>query len=400
LRSGGADLEWLGAKYSLVNQGRDFTEHEHKLLKSIGKVLWTRYQLLFDAEIGARSSEIFSGLPEDHYVSGFLDPYVFAGAAKMAKVADRVSEAIEVLRISALSTYEDRRIATGALLFGFQPDACHALPMQPAGALPYSSELTSIRSFHRICDGLHTVALVDRAGLMVELVDVAEWARPFAELPLPVPSARRYEAHNRATLCGGHVCLVLTPNGEIKIFADGAQVFSFLEGRWHLTDAVEKYRVWEQALGNKELAHRLFSVALNLAEGRRGGLFVILDDRRKAHELLSNRDLLHQQHESAQTGSKNQLHYLLRSRRVTEISQPVLETIARIDGSIVLDGDGNLLAFGAILRHSPVAATADEVVEGARTAAAIAASQFGNVLKVSEDGRLFFYQSGHCAWSL
>jgi len=119
------------------------------------------------------------------------DPYVFAGAATLAKVTDRVSEAIEVLRISALSTYEDRRISTGALLFGFQPDACHALPSQPEGALPYSSELTSIRSFHRICDGLRTVAWVDREGLMVELVHVTEWARPFADFELPVPSARR-----------------------------------------------------------------------------------------------------------------------------------------------------------------------------------------------------------------
>ncbi len=98
LREGGADLEWLGAKYSLVNQGKNFTEHEHKLLKGIGKVLSTRYQLLFNAEVVARSSEIFNGLPEDHYVPGFLDPYVFAGAATLAKVIDRVSEAIEVLR--------------------------------------------------------------------------------------------------------------------------------------------------------------------------------------------------------------------------------------------------------------------------------------------------------------
>jgi DNA integrity scanning protein DisA with diadenylate cyclase activity len=127
-------------------------------------------------------------------------------------------------------------------------------------------------------------------------------------------------------------------------------------------------------------------------------LFVILDDPRKARELLSSRDLLHQQHESGRGGSKNQLHYLLRSQRVTELSQPVLETVARIDGSIVLDRDGNLLAFGAILRHSPVAVTQDEVAEGSRTAAAIAASQFGNVLKVSEDGRLSFYKNGHCVW--
>ena len=398
LRDGGADLEWLGAKYSLVNQGKEFTEHEQKLLKGIGKVLSTRYKLLLNADVVVRSSETFNGLPEDHYVSGFLDPYVFAGAATLDKVTDRVSRAIELLRISALSTYEDRRISTGALLFGFQPDACHALPSQPAGALPYSSELTSIRSFHRICDGLRTVALVDREGLMVELVDITEWGRPNAERELPVPSARRYEAHNRATMCGGHVCLVLTPNGEIKIFADGVQVFNFLDGRWHLTDAVEKYRVWEDALGNKDLAHRLFSVALNLAEGRRGGLFVILDDRQRAHELLGKRDLLHQRYESAKGGSKNQLHYLLRRRRVTELSQPVLETIACIDGSIVLDRDGNLLAFGAILRHGAVVVAPDEVAEGSRTAAAIAASRFGNVLKVSEDGRLSFYKSGHCVW--
>jgi hypothetical protein len=114
--------------------------------------------------------------------------------------------------------------------------------------------------------------------------------------------------------------------------------------------------------------------------------------------LLGNRDLLHKQHASPKAGTKNQLHYLLRRQRVTELSQPVIETIARIDGSIVLDRDGNLLAFGAILRHSPVVVTPDEVAEGSRTAAAIAASQFGNVLKVSEDGRLSFYNSGHCVW--
>jgi hypothetical protein len=84
---------------------------------------------------------------------------------------------------------------------------------------------------------------------------------------------------------------------------------------------------------------------------------------------------------------------------VTEISQPVIETIARIDGSIVMDRDGNLLAFGAILRHSPVTVAPDEIEEGSRTSAAIAASHFGTVLKVSEDGRLSFYQRGHCTWS-
>jgi hypothetical protein len=47
-----------------------------------------------------------------------------------------------------------------------------------------------------------------------------------------------------------------------------------------------------------------------------------------------------------------------------------------------------------------VTITPDEVAEGSRTAAAIAASQFGNVLKISEDGHLSFYKSGRCAWNL
>jgi hypothetical protein len=42
----------------------------------------------------------------------------------------------------------------------------------------------------------------------------------------------------------------------------------------------------------------------------------------------------------------------------------------------------------------------EEIGEGGRTAAAIGASQFGHVLMVSEGGQLFFYQKGHCIWTL
>jgi hypothetical protein len=227
----GLSFEWLGSRYALTNH-REFSDHEQRMVRSICRFLSTRYELLFDREIAAQNLPIFGGLTEDRYVSTFLDPRVFDDANSAATLPDRVSEAIEVLRISALSSYEDKRISTGALLFGTLPDACHKLPPRPSDALPYSSELTSIRSFHRICDGLRTIALVDGSGLMVELVDVQEWTQPFSEMELPVPTARRYRTHSQATLCGGHICLVLTPNGEIKIFGEGVQLFSFF--RWAL----------------------------------------------------------------------------------------------------------------------------------------------------------------------
>jgi DNA integrity scanning protein DisA with diadenylate cyclase activity len=313
--------------------------------------------------------------------------------------ADHIADAIEVLRISSLTTYENRRIAAGVLLFGSQPDACHSPAPLPSGALRYSDALTSIRSFHRLCDGLQTVALVDRDGLLVEIVDIQGWAKSFTGAKLPVPVAARYQNHSLATLCGGHICLILTPNGEIKVFAEGAQLFNFQDGRWRLTDAMEKYSVWEKATGNAELAKRLFIIALNLAEDRRGALFVILDDAQMANRMLASSDLLSEQNSST-GGSKDQLHYLLRNKRVLDLAPTVVETLARIDGAIVLDREANFLAFGAILHHPLGIEEHTHPTEGGRTTAAIVASRFGNVLKISEDGLISYFREGQCIWKM
>lgn len=397
------ELVWLGSRYTLSSQGKPFTENERKLLKSIGNVLSTRYRLLFNADLAARSFHLFRGLPEDRYVSSFLDHYPYSKAQMLTRKADRIADAIEVLRVSSLTTYENRRIATGVLLFGSQPDPCHSLPPLPPGALRYSDALTSIRSFHRLCDGLQTVALVDRDGLLVEIVDIQEWTQPLTGAKLPVPSAARYQAHTHATLCGGHICLILTPNGEIKIFAEGAQAFNFQNGRWRLTDALEKYSFWEKEIGNTKLAEWLFTIALNLAEDRRGGLFVILDDAQMANQMLASSDLLSEQNSSAdgfKLGSKDQLHYLLRNKLVLDLASTVLETLARIDGAIVLDREANLLAFGAILRHPLGIEERTHPTEGGRTTAAIVASRFGNVLKISEDGLISYFRQGQCVWEM
>jgi hypothetical protein len=128
-------------------------------------------------------------------------------------------------------------------------------------------------------------------------------------------------------------------------------------------------------------------------------MFVVLEDPRQALQVVSAVDLL-ETSQQERAGAKNQLHYLLRNTNATELSAAVLESIAQIDGSVVLDRDSRLLAFGAILRHRPPLDENEEIGEGGRTAAAIGASQFGNVLMVSEGGQLSFYQKGHCIWTL
>src|SRR5215475_7754604 len=371
------------------------------MLKSVNTVLTSRYRMLRDADRSALDVERFSGAQEDRYVSAFLDARPYTD--ETWKRRDRIADAIEVLRTSALTTYENRRISTGALLFGIAPDPCHELPECPSGALRYSSALTPIRSFHRLSDGLKTLALVDQSGYLVDVIDVENWSEPFRTFPFPVPSAARYEAHCRATLCGGHICLILTSTGEMKIFADGVQVFRFLDGRWRITNALEKYGLWQQGLRNAPFADLLFVTALNLAEERRGGLLVVLDDPRAAGRLLSHSDLLSSTpspHPAPGHASKDQFHYLLRDKCVLTLPTTILETIARIDGAVILDTDAHLLAFGAILHYPDLAKLHPENIEGGRASAAIAASRFGRALKISEDGLISFYHNGTHMWDM
>jgi hypothetical protein len=147
----------------------------------------------------------------------------------------------------------------------------------------------------------------------------------------------------------------------------------------------------------------LFGTALNLAEDRRGALLVVLDDPTAAEKLVSRTDLLTSLPDPGQIavpGSKDQLHYLLHSKSILDVPGPVLETVARMDGAIVLDLDANLLAFGAILQYPQLTDLPADSIEGGRTAAAISASRLGNVLKISEDGLISYFSNGRCIWDM
>jgi hypothetical protein len=394
-------VEWLAVRYRMHRSEFDFTEHDHRMLRAIGRYVTARHRLAHHTPDDPGVLRLFGGRPEDHVVSAWLD-LAASGDTPTRTNAERIDDAVEVLRTCALGTYENRRITMGVLLFGALPDACHERPPRYADAIRYARPLTSIRSFRRLSDGLQTVALVDESGMLVEIVEVNDWAQPFAGQPLAVPAASAYAMHARATLCGGHLCLVLTSNGEIKAFADGVQAFNFLDGVWRLTNAAEKQRVWRHALGRPELADRLFSVALDLAEDRRGGLFLVVDDPAQIDRLVAAPDLLGTPTivgGARAPALKRDLHYLLRGKSVLDLAPSVLETLGRIDGAVVIDSDAHLLAFGAIVRH-PLGADALEVTEGGRSTAAVTASHAGKVLKISEDGLVSFYDGGRCVWEL
>ena len=386
-------LRWFGSRHTLhVPERRPFTAHETRLARAIGSVLAARYRAIFDARLMAARGDLFRGSIEDRYIGAFLDQSPYRIETTESR-ADRVATAIEVLRVAALSSYENRPISSGALVVDADDDPAGGGRAPRGSASLYAGGLTGSKSFYRLCDGVRTVFLVSRAGTVLDIVEIDRWAsRAGGDAALLVPCSPDYRAHARATLGNRHVCVVLSPSHEIKVFAEGAQMFAFRGASWHLFDLEAKYAMWADAVGNPALAERLFLTALDLADAREGALFVLLRDQAAAvRELIAPGDRLDDMAIGDEASARRDLRYLLKDRTATSLDRSVLQALARIDGATVMDRSGRLIAIGATLMHPSVPDASGLAVEGARTTAAMTAGRFGPVLKVSEDGIITFF---------
>lgn len=388
------NVKWFEFRHTLrVTPDRPFTANEVRLARAIVSVLDARYRAMFDPVLMAERLDLFRGAIEDRYVGAFLDdvPYTIGDVASRADV---IAKAIEVLRVAALSRYENREISSGVLLLdtSFDParGACRVPP-----TLEYAESLTTVKSFYRLSDGLRTAFLVSREGKVLDIVEVDEWDTR-ADVPgtLTAPVAAPHQAHARATAGNHHICIILTPSHEIRVFAEGAHVFTFRNATWRLIDSTAKYDLWKRAVGNDTLAHLVFQTALDLADLRLGALFVVLRDPAGLDRIVAPADRLDLPHDHEPSDGvidRRDLLHFAAGRIATDLSPDVFKALATMDGAVVMDSRGTLLAAGAILLHSGPASVE---IEGARTAAAFSAAAYGPILKVSEDGHMSCFDQG------
>ena len=388
-------VRWFGTRHILhVPRDQPFTSHELRVARAIGEVLEARYAAIFDSSILAARADLFQGLIEDRYVAAFLEASSYQATVERSR-ADRLATCIEVLRVAALSSYENRPISSGVLCLG--DTSGH--PRHSTARL-YGQPLTAVKSFYRLCDGLSTVFLVSEDGLLLDIVDISHRARDIHAFPaIGSPCATPYRQHAAATLGTKDTVIVLSPSHEIKVFAEGAHVFTFRNAAWHLLDVEAKYSQWLQMVGHRTLGERLFQAALDMADARQGALFVVLrDPDTSAGQLVAHVDRLDisastRAAEGQAHANRRPLQYLMRGRQLDEIDDSVLRGLASLDGAMVVDDRGRLIAAGAILMHPQEDLGYAWVSEGARTTAAAAASRYGPVLKVSTDGVLTCYDT-------
>lgn len=401
----GVTIEWFRTRYSFQpNSPAPFLPSERRLIETTLRALHIRFRGLFDVEVAHRIDR-FHYVLEDLILTDYLDP----------EEPYRVPAALEALRVAALSTYENRRVSSGVLLLGTEEDPAAPGRVNPEGAPRFNTRLNALKGFHRLCDGVRTVFVVDRQGELSRAVDIHRWAETVhGGTPLDHPCPRDYVNHAKATLTGGHVCLVLTPSQEIKVFARGVLAFAFSDARWRLLDIPAKFATWCDAVSptcdRRELARSIFQAGLNLSEARKGALFVVVrDPGESVSQLIAPADRVTEEiavddpqdpDNLSPRLAKRALHHVVRGQSLLDLDPAVLESIAGLDGAVVTDLDGRLLTFGAILKIAPEALKVARAIEGARTLAALAASYHGPVLKVSEDGFLTMFLGGRRVWEL
>jgi DNA integrity scanning protein DisA with diadenylate cyclase activity len=400
----GMEIEWLGTRLSFRPESPvPLYPLERRMVESIVRALDLRFRGLFDQELADRL-ERFQYVTEDLIIADFLRP----------PHPYRIPAALEALRVAALSTYENLRLSTGALLLGTDHDPAVPDRSNTEGAPRFNARLTAIKGFNRLCDGVQTVFVVDLPGSLFRMTDIEIWANQVHHgSPTPQLCPRPYVHHARATAAGGHVCLTLTPSQEIKVFAEGTMLFSFSDARWRLLDIPNKFAAWAEAVGRStppDLALLLFQAALNLSEARVGALFVVVrDPLRSIRELLAPIDRMTEEivaddpqdpENLSPRFAKRALHHAVRGASLCDLEPAVLESIASLDGAVVVDVDGRLLTFGAILRIAPETLELVRSVQGARTLAALGASLHGPVLKVSQDGYISMFLKGRRVWEL
>ena len=394
-------IRWFGSRHVLhVPPRRPFTAHEVRLAKAIGAVLAVRYRAIFDPRQMLEREDLFRGAIEDRYVGAFLDSTAYAEPSQNR--ADLIANAIEVLRVAALSSYENHSISSGVLLLDSDHDRAARDALPRTARYIYTQALTGIKSFYRLCDGLQHGVPRQPRRVVLDVVEVAQRiARRHAgrsvsdaatgRTPWPPPDTRhlhRAEPVARDQSVRRRRAAVQLPQRALAPARRRGEV-------QHVGDVGRQRAARRAPLPDR---HRPRRRARRRAVRRAPGSGSVVAPARGARRSTRLDRADGKPGRARRAGSSCTR---CAAETATGLDPAVLAGLAKVDGATVLDQSGRLLAVGAILLHpEPPEPHSSLAVEGARTTAAMAAGRFGAVLKVSEDGLITFYDQQERIWDI
>jgi hypothetical protein len=226
-----------------------------------------------------------------------------------------------------------------------------------------------------LSNGLDTLLVLSPSGHVVEHLAVEQIASS-------VRSADEWKAPHRYQAMaswskGDRVALTLNRHGEILIFSKSQLRFAYRRGRWsHFAHDAMIARMTTDTL-TKGLMRSVYATCLDVSFGRSGGCFAVAKskNKQKASDYIAPSDLI-----ASATTKKTRLLSHSVGRPFDQLPREIRAEIAGLDGAVVMDENGVVVAAGAIVRV-PGGSTG-----GGRRAAAVALSRLGLSIKVSSDG--------------
>lgn len=229
-----------------------------------------------------------------------------------------------------------------------------------------------------LSDGVSTLVTANNRGFVhghvaLDLSKTAQFA------PIAFSGAASWASSNR-------VSIVLNRNGEILVFKNRALIFTKRRNRWQYYphhSIVKQIAAKTQRAWTPELRQAIYESALDVSFARTGGLIALI--KRPEHSKVLDK-LAHDDLPSLGTTPKASYIHFAQLPSFPKIERRVRKELIAIDGATILNYDGNLINFGAIVTKIRPAEDG-----GARTAAAKSLSKNGIALKISMDGEIRAY---------
>lgn len=296
------------------------------------------------------------------------------------------ADLLSALRGLAEQSYENKPITFGCLI-----DVKSS--KQPPKNAVFPRDYLLLKRFRLLSDGYRTCYKVSSHGCLLSFVDIEankksvtpgsyypEWCEYFAKA-------------SQETVLG----LLLTRQGDVLVFDRGTLRFSYRLGLWrywnhgHLIDLLRNAARAQRVPPKKipPVVRALHRSALDVSFRRTGGLFVVLRNQRRVRALVRKGDAISDKDRSRLDGLFDKA---LPSTSILTMSRRTVAELAAVDGAIILNKKGELVAYGAVLE--PKQKGTIHRAEGSRTKAAIGSSNYGIAVKISSDGDISIYIKG------
>ena len=202
---------------------------------------------------------------------------------------------------------------------------------------------------------------------------------------------------------GSLVAAATSALGGLGFFVRGDRsIWTFVDGEPLLVRRAEHWTAFpleltsviSKMIGGGAVAALVTRAAFIISARPGGAILAIVDSGADLDAIVPPKDRYDLRHEFDQQAMRpeTRLHHLIDAE---DLDEHTLARLALLDGATVLDLDGHLLAYGAIVT------SADSQHEGARTAAAKTLSETARVvLKVSVDGDITIFRDGAAVTTL